>query len=71
MMKVTQDNNTDGMKAARTLPLNSVLMLIGVNSKPSSVLRSFSPAKLLAVRMLEAITGMMRNKGANIYKPRK
>ncbi|MMZ71199.1 hypothetical protein D1872_344770 [compost metagenome] len=64
--KVAHDKIIEGIRAASTFAVNNVFMLTGVNRSPSSVLRSFSPAKLFAVRMLDAITGMMRNSGANI-----
>ncbi len=60
-IKLIIDTRYEGIKDARTLLTNSVLMEIGENSKLSSVLRSFSPTKLLAATTLAVMIGTNKN----------
>ena len=57
----------DGTKDTSTFPRKSSLSEIGMASRASMVLLSFSPAKLSAAMTVEANKGMIRKNGASRY----
>ncbi len=61
--KETNDTTIAGRKAARTFAVKMLLILTGVNSKPSKVPLSFSPTKLSMLTVLAAIKGIIKKNG--------